>query len=517
MSNRLSNPRVTMDIIRSPQKIGSDDIKNLIIGQISAAAAADITDGMYVSDVPRTNEEINELFGEDSHLALLARSYREENEYTNLSAIALEDNVGATAGAATITLAGAATRDGTLSVTVVSEYHYTFEIEVLSGDDSTDFLDKLDAAITARGAAPFTFAIDGAEGTFTAVNGGSICNNWPIKVKGRVPGLTYVLTGWSGGATDPDLSTLFDEVQDIRFQGIVWPESYATSTIKNFIDPRKNVDNDVKDGCAAMYLNSTFVNSKTAALGLNSSEIDVLTNKPVTELDWIGPLLPTAPDMLAAYYIAIRSLRIEDGVSVSDKVSTVASGDQFGGSHMHSLPFFNTPLRFAGLPRASGGYSLAEQLELEHAGVSVVGANRSNTGVVLGQMVTTFQKDPAGNDDATWQYRNWRDTHGAIREHMVLRNKVRWSQSRMSVGAPVANRDYATEESVRAFQSEIVGELAEMSLAVKGPAAREFFEKNLVVTLVPGERRVLIYALVPMVSQLGEIIGTVQYSFTTGS
>ena len=92
MSNAVSNPRVTLDIIRSDAKVGLEDQRGLIVGQISANAAADITDGMYISDVPRSPEEINELFGPDSHLALLARSYREVNEYTNLSAIVLEDD-----------------------------------------------------------------------------------------------------------------------------------------------------------------------------------------------------------------------------------------------------------------------------------------------------------------------------------------------------------------------------------------------------------------------------------------
>ncbi len=515
MSNAVSNPRVTLDIIRSDAKVGLEDQRGLIVGQISANAAADITDGQYVSDVPRTEEEINELFGSDSHLAILCRSYREVNEYTNLSAIALEDDGAATKAAATLAFAGAATKDGELSVTVVSEYHYTFNLEVVTGEDAQDVLDKLLAAITARGAAPFTFAHDNTTGTFTAVNGGSIANNWPIKIEGRVPGLTYTLTGWTGGATDPDLSTLFDEVSDIRFQGIVWPESYSNATIKNFIDPRKNVDNDVKDGEAFITINETFVTAKTTALGINSSEVTLISNEPVDEANWKGMCVATSPDMISAYAAAIRALRIEDGVSVSDYVSTNAPNDQFGGVHMHSLPFFNTPIRFIGKQRNGSGYSGAEQLELEQSGVSVIGNNRSNTGTVLGQVVTTWQKDPAGNDDETWKYLNWRDTHGAIREYMVLNNRKRWAQSRLSTGGAVPGYDIATEAAVRAYQIELFGDLVDDLLAVGGSDQRKYFEEHLQVTLEPENRRVIIHSKVPMMSQLGEIIGTVQYSFDT--
>lgn len=516
MSTAVSNPRVTIDIIRTDAKVGLEDQRGLIVGQISANAAADITNGMYISDVPRSEAEINELFGSDSHLALLARSYREVNEYTNLSAIVLEDDGASDKGAATLAFAGAATRDGELYITVLSEYHYTFNLEIVTGEDAQDVLDKLQAAITARGAAPFTFAHDNTTGTFTAVNGGSISNNWPIKIKGRVPGLTYTLTGFTGGATDPDLSTLFDEVNDIRFQGIVWPESYSSATIKNFIDPRKNVDNDVKDGEAFVTLNETLVTGKTTSLGINSSEITPVICEPVNDLDfWKGPHVSTAPDMISTYIAAVRALRVEDGVSVSDYVSTNAPNDQFGGAHMHSLPFFNTPIRFIGSTCPGRGFSEAEQLELEQAGLTVIGRNRSNTATVLGQVVTSWQKDPAGNDDETWKYLNWRDTHGAIREYFVLNNRKRWAQSRLSSGAPEPGYDMATKENVRAYQVELFGDLADLTLAVKGPEARRTFEKYLVVTLEPENRRIKIHSKVPMMSQLGEILGTVQYTFET--
>lgn len=515
MSNAISAPRVTLDLIRTGAKVGLEDQRGLLVGQISAKAASDITGGMYIA-IPETIEEINELVGSDSHAGLVARSYREVNEYTNLNMLVLEDDGAATKGAATLAFAGAATRDGTLSVTVVSEYHYTFELEIVTGEDAQDVLDKLQAAVTARGAAPFTFAHDNTTGTFTAVNAGSISNNWPIKIGGRVPGLTYTLTGFTGGATDPDLTTLFDEVSDIRFQGTVWPESYSTAALKNFIDPRKNVDNDIKDGQAFLTLTENLVTAKTTSLGINSSEITAFVNEPVNDLDfWKGPDTATAPDMISAYFAAVRALRIEDGVSVSDYVSTTAPADQFGGAHMHSLPYFNTPIRFIGSKCPGRGFSGAEQLELEQAGLSVFGRNRSNTGSILGQVVTTWQKDSAGNDDETWKYLNWRDTHGAIREYCVLNNRKRWAQSRLSPGNAVAGHDMATEANVRAYQIELFGDLGDLVLAVKGPEARRYFEDNLVVTLEPDKRRVNIYSKVPMMSQLGEIIGTVQYTFDT--
>lgn len=514
MSNRVANPRTTLNLGRSDVEIGLEDRRGLIVAQISSNAAADVTNGDYV-EVPRSDEEINELFGPDSHAALLARTYRWANKRTNLHMLALEDHASSTKAAATLAFSGAAAKDGTYKVVVANDYFYTFELEITTTEDAQDVLDKLQAAITARGAAPFTFAHDNTTGTFTAVNGGSVANNWPIYILGRVPGLSFTLTGFTGGATDPDLTTLFDEVQDTRFQGITWPESYSNSYLKNFLNPRQNVENDVMDGTGILTLTDTLVSAKVTSLGLNSSEVTPFVVKPVDKPFWKGPAAAIAPDMLSAYFAAVRDLRVEDGALVSDFVSTNAPNDQFGGVHMHSLPFFNTPIHLVNTQCPGEGFSAEEQLELEEAGLSVFGPNRSGTGFVFGQVVTSWQKDPAGNDDETWKYLNWRDTHGAIREYMVLNNRKRWAQARLSTGNAVPGYDIATEAAVRAYQIELFGDLADDLLAVKGQQAREFFEKHLSVVLEPENRRVIINSKVPMMSQLGEIIGTIQYSFDT--
>lgn len=514
MSNAVANPRVTKNIIRSDAEIGLEDRRGLIAAQISADAATDISDGDYV-EVPRSDAEINELFGANSHAALLARTYRWVNKRTNLHMLALEDHESSTKATATLTFSGAATRDGTYKVIVINDHFYTFELEIVKDEDAQDALAKLQAAITARGAAPFTFAHDSTTGTFEAVNGGSIANNWPICVLGRVPGLDFTLTGFSGGSTDPDLTTLFDEVQDTRFQGITWPESYPNSYLKNFLNPRQNVENDVMDGAGIITLSETLVAGKTTSLGLNSSEIVPFIVKPVDKPFWKGPASAIAPDMLSAYFAAVRDLRVEDGASLSDYVSTNAPNDQFGGVHMHSLPFFNTPILLVNTQCPGEGFSAEEQLELEEAGLSVFGQNRSGTGFVFGQVVTSWQKDPAGNDDETWKYLNWRDTHGAMREYMVVNNQKRWAQSRLSTDGAIPLYDVATEAVIRAYQIELFGDLVDDLLAVGGQRAREYFEEHLSVTLVPEKRRAIIHSKIPMMSQLGEIIGTIQYSFDT--
>jgi phage tail sheath gpL-like len=337
-----------------------------------------------VTDVGRTDAEINDLFGV-SHLSMVARAFRGVNTYTNMDAIPLADNAAATHATSKIEVSGTATRDGVAYVTVVSKEKHSYEIDIASGDTAEEFLPLLRAAIAADRYLPFTqFDDEETYIQFTAVNGGTHANTWLLAVECAVPGLSFTLTGWSGGGTNPSLTGLFDGVDNIRYQTIVWPEVYSQSTLKAFINPRKNVDNDVKDGRAFFYRSAALATVKAEAATINSSEIVMMWNEPTSVTSgskkWIGPHLPEAPDVLAAKFAAARARRFEDDVSISDIVATNESSDQFGGIDLASLPYFNTPLLGVGMPARGTGASYEEQLEAEEGGVTVLGVNRSLNG-----------------------------------------------------------------------------------------------------------------------------------------
>ena len=513
MSNvSVRNPRITLDIIPRDQILGLEDQRILVVGQklVAGTAAA----GLNI-DVPRTAAEINDLFGAHSHLAFLLRRGRKMNPVTNVDVIALDDAGAGTAATASILAAGAATAARTIYVTVADGHDHRYEIDVEIADDPAAVWAKLLALIAADAVAPFTAAAPAATITFTATNKGKLANDWPLLLEGSVPGLTFTLTGWAGGATDPTLTTILDAVENIRYQTVVWPSQYATTVLKTFMDDRKNVDNDIKDGRAFIGTNRAFADVKSDALALNSSEIVLLTNEPNAAADWKGPHLPQAPDLTAATFAFARARRFEDGISISDIVATNEANDQFGGIDKCSLPYFNTPVLYCRQPQRGSGYSKEEQLELEDAGVSVVGANDSNTAVIMGVVVTTWQKDIAGNDDDTWKFLEWRDTHGTIREYFVRNMRKEFQQHRMTAGIAVAGYAIIDEQSVRTFLYHLYDLLADLAITVKGLAGRRYFEDHLVVTLKPELRRVEIAADVPMVSQFGEAIGSIKFNFLT--
>lgn len=496
-------------------------------GTLSGGAAAPgAASAGLVRDLPKTNAEIVELFGEQSHLTMLCRAYRDMNRITNVDVLALADGTSATQSTASVAVSGTATADRTVYLSVVSAERHRYEIDIAEGDTAADVTDKILAAIADDDLVPFLASVSGTTDgtvTFTAVNGGNHADTWLISLLDAfdrpvvVPGMTFTLTGWSGGATDPSLTNVFDPVDQIRYQGIGWPEAYDLATGKAFIDPRKNVDNNIMDGTLYTWRNDDFASVKALALTMNSSEVVILSNKANDLAYWKGPHIPESGDVIAVKTMALISRRREDGFSISDIVVNNEFRDQFGGMSKASLPLFNTPILGSRRPLTGTGYADEDQVELSQSGVSVVGYNRQNNAVILGVMVTTWQNDAAGNADDTWKYVEWRHTHGAIREYMVLNLRKEFAQHRLSQGLGVPGHAIATEESIRAFLIQLYDQLAEEALTIRGNAYRRLFEDRLVVQLTPAQRRATISADTPMMSQLGEVIGSIKFNFDPAS
>jgi phage tail sheath gpL-like len=509
----VSNPRVTFNIVASENRVGPDDVRALVIGQMTTGTAEA---GVVNTDVPRNDADINALVGEDSHVGMILRAYREINKVTNVDVIPLADAGTSTAATAVIAFSGTATKDASVFVNIVSKSKHRYQLDVSSGDTAATIASKLKASIDADRNLPFTNARTSGSVTCTAANTGTHANDWLLSYEGTIPGVTVALTGWTGGATNPSLTTLWDTIQNIRYQTIIFPAKWDRSKLATLLNARKNVANNVMDGMGFVYDNTSFATVKTTAHDLNSSEVVMMTNEPISSANrYIGPHVPDAPDVIAAKVAAALDLRFEDGAPISDIVATNAPNDQFGGMHTASLPAFNTPIIGVGLPPKGTGYTGEEQLELEDAGVSVVGVNRTWNNVITGVMVTTWLNDVAGNADDTWKYLEWRRTHGMIREYFQRNCQKEFRQHRMTTGVAVPNFAIIDEPAIRSFCLLLYQELALQVITVAGIKARKFFEDNLSVTMFPGQRRISIAAKTPMVSQLGEIIGTIEYTFET--
>ncbi len=510
MSTAVSLPRVTLNNISPTFFQGLDDQRVLIVGQMTSGTA---TAGELDIDVPRTPVQINERYGADSHIAMLARWFRKINKYTNVDVMPLADHASATKGTATLTLSGTASREGRYDFLVAGPDHF-YQVDVLVGDTPATVLSRLLARINVDTSKPFTAAVAGSTLTLTAANGGNLSDDWPVVISGQVTGLTAAVTGFTGGASDPVISTVFDAMENIRYQGIVWPGCYNRDVLKAFVDGRWNVTNNVMDGRAFIGVNESFVAAKASAMALNSSQICLLGNEPNALTDRRGPHLPEAPDLTATYFTAVRALRFETDKNITNVVQTKASDDQFGGIHTASLPYFNTPFIQSRSPKRGTGFSQEEQVELEEAGVTVIGMNDPRTGIVAGPVVTTRLTDGAGNQDPGSKYLNWIDTMSVVREYQVKNVRAEFSQSRMTIGQDVARKDVLTVDEVRSYIMLLLKQLAREALVVEGREAFRWMRDRLDVQALPESRTFKISEQVLLVSQAENFIGNIEYSFS---
>jgi len=468
-----------------------------------------------VTDYGHKAAHANDLVGANSHLGSVVRGWLAVNEITKLDVLPLADSATGIPATAAIAFAGTATKAGTLKVTVASETNHTYQIDVNVGDTPDDIVSVLLAGIAADRWMPFSAVGDAATTVaFCANNAGLVANDWVIACAGTVPGITVTLTGWAGGATNPSLTGLFSAVGSTRYQTIVYPGCYTLATLGTFLDGRKNVENDILEGRGFVYRNVALATAKADTLNLNSSEVVVFNNVPTSVANrWVGPHFPEMPEVIAATFAAARARRFETDRSVSDIVATNAARDQFGGIHMASLPYFNTPLLNIGRPLLGTGYDETSQRDAEAGGVAVLGVNDSYTRSITGMVTTTWQFDTAGNPDTTWKWLEFRDTHGVVREYIVNNVRKRFQQTRLTTGDIDPDYDMANAATIQAYVLGLTQDLQRQTLIVDGQESRQFITDNLKVTLQPAQRQATVNLVYWQVSQLGSVIGTIGFTF----
>lgn len=507
----ILEPEVTFSIIPAAQLAGVQEQKALVVGQLLSGGTAS-GGGELLQDLSNNTAANNALFGRKSHLAGMVRAFKRENEISRLDAIVLDDAGGATAGTAVFTITGGATEDGTIDFVLGSEKDHKYSIDNTNLDTPTIIGDALVAAITADLDAPFTAANVAGVVTATSTNKGTLCNDWDIRVIGSTAGVAIALTGWTGGATDPTLTSIFDVIGEIRYQTIIWPSAYDLDVVETLLNARFNSTNQILDGVCLQLKKGTLAQAKTYA-DQNSPSIVVIGNQTVSETSRVGTMLPEMPDISAAEIGAVRALRFTESAPLTDYLTTVAPNDQFGGIAIASLPYFNTVMPNLPVPNEVDQWSTPDMTELRNNGVSVVGGNRVFSGVILGEFVTTYLTNGAGNPDTSYKFLNTVDTASVIREYFYENSRARYAQTRLTAGDLVAGRDMANESSIRAFCNRLYGALSKEVLVQAGSVAQKDFDDNLVIVTTVSTGTATITMAPLLVSQLRAIIGTIQINF----
>ena len=505
----ISKPNVTLNIIPASQLASVQDQKSLIVCQKLAAGTA-VSEAL-IQDHPNDSSE-DTLLGKNSSGAGMVREVKKLNKLTRLDLLPIDDASG-TQGTAVAAITGPAAEDGILTFVVGSEINHSYAIDITDTDSATIIGDALVAAITADGDAPFTAANVTGTVTITADQDGTLCNFWDIKVSGAVADVGVTLTGWTGGATDPTITTLLDAIANIRYQTIIWPSSFTITTLETDLDAKFNVTNDIKDGMGIQTILGTLSAAKSAVSALNSQSLCVIWNKTVATTAHKGAATPEMPDIISAQVGAIRALRLTKGAPLTQFLTSVAPIDQFGGIHIASLPYFNTLLPNLPIANAADFPSQEDQDEAESNGLCLIGPNKAFNGTIFGGMVTTYLTDAGANPDTSYKFLNSVDTASANREFFVNNYRSKYAQTRLTNGDLIAGKDMANEASIRAFSGELYDELSEEALTQAGRAAKKDFMDNLSIVLDLTAGSATVTAAPLMVSQLRVFLGTIQVNF----
>ncbi len=517
MSGRkISQPEVTLNIIGAQTLVANTAQRVLMVGQMTTGTA---TSGALESQI-QNDGSWDTLFGEDSMLAAMVRSFRAINEEVRLDVIPLDDNGAAVSAAGIVGFTGTATAVGSIDVSIASSLNHTYTLPIAIDDTATEVGDALVAAITADSKSTVTAINTTGSVAVTAINGGTEGNSIALKSTGSAAGIVVAVTAMTAGATDPVLTGVFDVVGDERYQTVVWPFGYGTTDLTGFLDPRFNVSNDVQDGVGITVSADTFANLDTAGNAENSESLVMIGNELLSATLNKGGVILELNTVMASQFAAIRSLRLEDGTNIANFViATNGARDTFGGAAIASFPYFNTP--FANLPilDIGDGFTSAEVENLQDDGVSVLGNNRPRNEVIAGEIVTTYKTDSAGNPDVSFKYLNYVDTISSVREFMFNNLKARYAQSRLTEGALQPNRSIANADSIAAFIVQLYDELSgpDFVLTQAGETALQFFKQNLSVVIDLAAGSATVSMKTPIVTQLREIIGTIQITFSTNS
>lgn len=513
-------PSVSISLLSADQVQQNSPQRVLLVGQKTASGSA--ASGAWVRDIGNSNEEIG-LFGRDSMLAEMVRTFKKYAPQVSLDAIALADAGGGVAKVATIGITGTATAAGTLIFRVASDRR-KFTLAVANGEASATTLANAATLLNADPELPFDVTVVSTNLTFTAINKGTVANDLGIEVEGTVSGLTIGAVTISGGSAvagsvDPTLTTVLDVVGTTRYQGIVWPYPDAVAPVVSFLNSRWNVSDQVMDGVAFTGKADTYANLLTllATSDYNAIPLVAILDELQAETGYKGPACHEPSYVKATAAAAIRALRLTKDAPITRFLTTTAPRDQFGGPHLASLPLYNTLLPDLSVPRAGRGFTRDEIEAIKAAGGTIFGQNIAGSALVMGEVVTTYLTNPSGANDVTWHYLELVDTMSTAREYFQSNMRAIYAQSRLTEGAPIADHDQANADTIRGSMKKLYNDLSGPGFVLlqSGEAAIKFFDDNMSVTLTMSQGKVDIFCKALVVVQARTFVIAMKVAFST--
>lgn len=508
---RISQPEVTFTNVAAQIPITNAPQKVLMVGTKNSLGTAKEKTLIHID----STDTYKTLFG-NSQLTDMIDVFKKTNILSHLDVIAL-DPLTSAAATQTVVVTGTATGSGSFTL-YYGNMDKRINVAVANQDNAETIAENIKDAINKNTALPVTATHTSATVTTTYRYHGKEGNDCSVMIEGSAPGISIKLTKFTNGAGDYLLDdTFFDVVHDARYQTVVWPLPDSLDVVKDFLEPRWNVKNNVLDGVS--------ITCKQCA---HSTALDALKDKnEKTSVYFFNQLYPTSdyrkggvmfamPAEIAASVGAFRSLRYTADSLLTPYLTTSAGLDQFGGPALGALPYFNTLYPFLPTLDTGTGFTEQEVEQLAELGGSVLGNNRTQTDIIAGEFHTTYKTDPAGNQDLTYKYLNNVDVQSIAREYFYLNTKKRFAQSRLTTGGVFVGRDMANEGIIRSFLIGLYKTLSGPDYVITQAGAEfvDYFDENLNITLDMTRGKITIFMKVCFVTQARIFNGTIEFAFS---
>lgn len=451
---------ITFDLISSTNRVPSTQIENdgsralalqspepqhvLMLGiRKSTGTVAQYTATDIVGET-----DGDTYFGAKSMLAEMCRQFKRVNRNARLTAFALNEAAGGTAGTCTFAITGTATETATFRVRIGD---VRFSVSVASGDTHTATGVTLAAAITAHARLPYTASSTTGTVTATCNHKGECSNAFTTAVEAIPAGLSCTATdNVVAGATNPTMSTAIASFPVDRYDVIVTGLTDATSMTALEAEMARR-DGPVVDEPGVLIGAIRGTHSAMVSIGdARNSRFSCLVGQGKS---------PTAPWTTAAQ-VAARDCQVVD------------TGQPNRPRNGLTLPDVEAPALADRIAHADRNLELFD-------GIATLKADNAGN-VMIERLITTYQTDANSIADATYL------DLATMRNLNYLRLSVQGVGSKFSAYVLVPDGT-ATDPGVKALSpKQFEGELkAWYALQVKAARCSDeaFFADNLVVEI----------------------------------
>lgn len=204
--------------------------KVLVIGQRLAG-------GTVLANVPTailSAAQAEDAFGRGSMLAAMLAAFKNANDTTSVTAIALDDLGAGALAAGSVTFTGPATAAGTLNLYIGG---MRVQVGVTAAMTAVQLATAVAAAITAGTQLPVTAAVDGVDTTkvvITARHKGEAGNDIDLRVNYALgellpAGITATFVAMIGGTGNPDIASAIAAMADTQYNTVITAYTDATN------------------------------------------------------------------------------------------------------------------------------------------------------------------------------------------------------------------------------------------------------------------------------------------------